>query len=314
MPPDRRLLVAAGLAGSALILASSFRAAAMTAGAVPTTAPVGAELQPHTVAAWEAYAARATAEFRERLDTAQFLWSTADADRRRQLARGEIVAQAADGDGILDVPGGLIHHWIAGAFIPGVRLETVLEHERQYEQYPRVHRAILIAELLGRHGDTDQILLRIEQRTSFVHAVLDTWWRRVHGRPGSDRAFVLSTAERIQQVEDVGTAAERRLPIADGGGYLWHARTYMKMLEQDGGTYVEFQTLGLSRGFPPLLGWIAEPIVRRVGRGSVERTLDEIRVTLLEGAAPGRSAGSGNDDPASAGFADRTAFVKPPAD
>jgi hypothetical protein len=56
------------------------------------------------------------------------------------------------------------------------------------------------------------------------------------------------------------------------------------MLEADGGTYLEFQTLGLSRGFPWLLGWLAEPIVRRIGRGSVERTLDERRANLT---APG---------------------------
>jgi hypothetical protein len=91
---------------------------------------------------------------------------------------------------------------------------------------------------------------------------------------------VIATAERIQQVEGAGTPDERRLPVGQGGGYLWHANTYMKILERDGGTYLEFKTLGLSRGFPRFLGWLAEPIVRRIGRGSVERTLDELRASF----------------------------------
>ena len=281
MRPNGRLMAAAGLAGAALLLASSFRTASPAFSRGGARGAAGAELHAHTVAAWEAYATRATAEFRERVSGAQFLWSTADPARRRELARGEIVVAAADGDGILDVPDGLIHHWIAGVYIPDVSLRTVLSEERSYEQYPRIHEPILKAELLSRQGDTDRILLRIEQRTTFVHAVLDTWWLRTHGRPAPDRAFVIAAAERIQQVEDAGTPDERRLPVGEGGGYLWHGRTYMRMLEQDGGTYVEFQTLGLSRGFPRFLGWIAEPIVRRIGRGSVERTLDEIRSNLL---------------------------------
>ena len=35
------------------------------------------------------------------------------------------------------------------------------------------------------------------------------------------------------------------------------------------------ETVGLSRGFPPLLGWLIEPIARRLGRKSIERSLEE---------------------------------------
>ena len=35
------------------------------------------------------------------------------------------------------------------------------------------------------------------------------------------------------------------------------------------------ETLGLSRGFPPLLQWFIEPVARRLGRRSVELSLQE---------------------------------------
>jgi hypothetical protein len=35
------------------------------------------------------------------------------------------------------------------------------------------------------------------------------------------------------------------------------------------------ETLGLSRSFPPFLGWFIEPIARRLGRKSIERSLEE---------------------------------------
>jgi hypothetical protein len=268
MRPDRRLTPAVGLAAAGLVLFSSFGGTA------------GAELEPRTVRAYEVYSARITAQFRERVRTPEFLWATADADRKQALGEGEIVVAAGDGDGILDVPGGLIHHWIAAVFLPGVRIGQVLDRERRYDEYPRIHKPVLESEFFGRHGQIDRVRLRLEQRTRFVHAVLDTWWQRAHEYPAPDRAYVISTAERIQQVQNAGEPDERRLPIGKGGGYLWHANTYMKMLERDGGTYLEFQTLGLSRGFPRFLGWLAEPIVRRVGRGSVERTLDELRASF----------------------------------
>jgi len=282
MRPERRLAVVPGCATMWVLLSAVGYG---TSGPSPEApAMAGAELEPRTERAYEAYSAQTLQEFRERVSEPGYLWATADPDRRRALARGEIVVAAGDQDGILEVPGGLIHHWIGAVFVPGVRIGEVAEREQQYEEYPRIHEPILEAEFLGRSGHTDRVRLRIEQRTRFVHAVIDTWWQRVHVYPAPDRAHVLATAERIQQVENAGTPDERRLPPGEGGGYLWRANTYLKILEADGGTYLEFQTLGLSRGFPWLLGWLAEPIVRRIGRGSVARTLDERRANLT---APG---------------------------
>ena len=48
------------------------------------------------------------------------------------------------------------------------------------------------------------------------------------------------------------------------------------------------ETLGLSRGFPPFLAWFIEPIARRLGRKSIERSLEEFiaAVRKADGVSP----------------------------
>jgi len=84
----------------------------------------------------------------------------------------------------------------------------------------------------------------------------------------------------VRQVEHAGEPAERRLRPGTGNGYLWRANAMSKYLERDGGVYLELNTIGLSRGFPAFLGWIIEPVARRLGRGSAGESLNQFRVAL----------------------------------
>jgi len=38
----------------------------------------------------------------------------------------------------------------------------------------------------------------------------------------------------------------------------------------------------LSRPFPTMMGWMIEPIARRIGRRSVERSVEEFRQAVLK--------------------------------
>ena len=54
-----------------------------------------------------------------------------------------------------------------------------------------------------------------------------------------------------------------------------------RRLPDDTGVLVEFENVGLSRTFPPMLAWIIEPIARRVGRSSVDDSLSKFREGVL---------------------------------
>jgi len=268
--------------------------------AVSVAAPV-ATLKPETRAAFEAYRDDTIDEFEVQAAQAPLAWAFETDDRARDLAGGEVVAGAGEADGIFEVPEGLIHHWIAAVFVPGVTLETVLSRQRVYGDYPRVYEPITSAELLEQHGNVDRVLLRLDQGSAFVHVTLDAWWRRRYVQPAPDRAYTVAVSELIQQVEDAGTPEERRLPEGEDGGYLWMGTTLFTIFERDGGIYAELQTMGLSRRFPPLLGWIAEPIARRIGRGSAERTMGELRASLVGDAAASASVFAPAPGPGGAG-------------
>ena len=250
--------------------------------ALLTAATVADELEPRTRQAYEAYVERVEKEFRSRVTGPEFLWADQDAEKRRALREGKVVVEAAAEDGILNVPDGLIHHWIGAAFMQGRTLEQVLETVQAYSDYPRMHEPVIRAGLLSEDGNTHRVFTRLEYSAPFgITAVLDTWWSKAYYYLGNDRAYIMSNADTIVQIENAGTTDERSLPEGQGSGYLWSANMYTRFLERDNGTYVEFQALGLSRNIPWLYGWIVGPFARRVGRGSVEQTLLELRQELL---------------------------------
>jgi hypothetical protein len=110
-----------------------------------------------------------------------------------------------------------------------------------------------------------------------VTSTVDLWAVIDYRYPQPGRAIAISDADCVRQVEEPGTPRERRLPVGQGSGYLWRANTYSTYAEGDGGVYIDLHSIGLSRGFPPLLGWMIEPIARRLGRGAGVSALNQLR-------------------------------------
>ena len=224
-----------------------------------------AELQRHTSQAYDAYLVQAKRAFLQRI--------------RNQAAvpRRDGVVPAAPGreDGIVDVPDGLVHHWIGTAFIRDVTLRQVVDMSRAHSTYSSIYKAIIASKLLGRQGDTFSVLMRLKEGEAGVSAVLDVRSTIQYINETSRGVYAISDAHEIREVKNPGGRDEYLLPAGRDSGYLWRANTFTYFLEMNDGVYVETETLGLSRRFPPLFGWIIEPIARRLGRRSVETSLRE---------------------------------------
>ena len=117
--------------------------------------------------------------------------------------------------------------------------------------------------------------MRIKESAAGLSAVLDVTSRVQYFQPDSGTIYSISMSEEIRELRDHGTAKERKLSPGRDNGYLWRAAAFSHMVERDGGVFVEMETIGLTRSFPTLLGWIIEPVARRLGRSSVERSLQE---------------------------------------
>lgn len=247
-----------------------------------------AELKPETVAAFDRYIRATEARIAgELLDERRFLLvddsGATTGPRLADLKSGRLVIErleTRENDASIDVPDGLIHHWLGVVFVPGKTLAEAVDLLRDYDRHAEIYRpAIAQSRLLERSGDTYRVFLRFFMKKVIAVTVnsdhtarfteLDS--RRAHSR-------VVST--RIQEVEDPGTATERELPVGNDGGYLWRINSYWRFLERDGGVYVQCESVSLTRGIPFGLAWAVGPFVTSIPRESLAFTLETTRDAL----------------------------------
>jgi hypothetical protein len=197
------------------------------------------------------------------------------------LRGGAIVGRPGTGNGILEVRDGLIHHWRGAAFLSGVTVDMALQLSQSYAQYPKLYAAVVSSQLLNQEGDTFRVRLRIKERAGVVTSVVDITSTVTYVRIDACSGYSVSRATEIREIVAAGESGERALPVGTGHGYLWRASAFSSYRQQNGGLYLSLETLGLSRGFPAMLGWVIEPIARRLGRKSVEGSLAEFRQALM---------------------------------
>jgi hypothetical protein len=243
---------------------------AFLAGAVSSTVSDTVNGQPtaNALAAWDAYVRKTEAEIDSR-QTPTDLTPPA----RAALEKGEVVVDEGH-DHSVDVPDGLIHHWRGRVFLPAVALDRLLTIVRD----PAAHQQedVLEAKLLGRTGETDRVFLKIK-RSALVTAAYNT--EHVVTYRTRDATLVTSRSEatRIAEIEDLGTPREREKPPGDDRGFLWRMNAYWRYEAVPGGVIVTLDSVTLSRGMPWGLSPIASPIVNRVARESLVRTLRSLR-------------------------------------
>jgi hypothetical protein len=233
--------------------------------------PAAAELEPRTSAAYDAYVEQARRAFVAR--TRNPMETPSD---------GVLSAVPAREDGIIGVPGGLIHHWAGTAFARGVTFRTALDVSTSFSAYSAIYRSVLVARLEAREGDVYRVVTRLQESEMGIQAILDVRWRVEYRHPSDRIALALSNADEIREVKNAGRPGEYLLTAGRDSGYLWRASTFTYFREERDGLYIETETVGLSRPFPPLLGWFIEPIARRIGRRSVETTLQEFLSALRQ--------------------------------
>jgi hypothetical protein len=167
----------------------------------------------------------------------------------------------------------MIHQWRGCVFVRHTTLDALLDSLAHV--LPRQD-DVVASRFLVQEPNHVRVYLRVVQR-AFVSLTLDTEHDMVFTRLSSDVATGRSEMTRVTEVERAGTAAERALAASEDSGYLWRLRSYFRYSAMAGGVMVEMESLTLSRGIPLLLRPVARPIVDRLARESVVRTLDGLR-------------------------------------
>jgi putative flippase GtrA len=217
------------------------------------TPAAAADLRKETLDAWNQYVK--VAEARIQSDAQRPAFS------RAQSPEGEVIA----------VPSGLIHRWRGAVFIPGVTLDAFLR-ALTYPGTPPPQEDVLESRVLSRSNDTLRVYLKLVRRT-----IITVTYHTEHEMTFSRRTPILATsrsvATKIAELEDVGTRTEHERTPGDDRGFLWRLNSYWRYVQADGGVWVELESLTLSRDLPGPIRPIAGPIINRVARESVNRTL-----------------------------------------
>lgn len=258
----------------------------------------GAELRAKTVEGFDRYAKLTEAQIAS--DEPQgraFLWVERLPDKRSaqaesQLIQGEVVIerlQTLDGGKLISCPGGMIHNWIGTVFIPGAALQQVLSFVQDYDHQAEYFRPDVVKSRILRHEDGNYLICLRFYKKKVVTSVVDTDHEVHYAMIDAAHARSWSRTTRVQQVDNAGKPDERLRPEGHDDGFLWKMNTYWRFEQKDGGTYVECQSVSLTRDIPTGLGWLIGPYVQSVPRESLTFTLANVRSGVLRSnRKPGR--------------------------
>ena len=245
------------------------------------------DLEPKTVEAFNHYVQVTEARIdRQMSRQGAFLYigGLPEPQRSQTLAsvrRGEIYMErleTRDGSGrVIEAPDGLIHHWIGAVFIPGASLRQVLDLVQDYNHHQDIYKPEVVrSKLINRQGNKFQMFYRLVKR-KVITITLDTNHDVEYLPVDATHCRSRSVSTRIAEVADAGLPNEHEKPIGHDGGFLWRMNSYWRFEEQDGGVYVEAESISLTRDIPMGLGWMLRPFVTSIPRESLLMTLGSTR-------------------------------------
>jgi hypothetical protein len=278
----------------------SFGVAVLMAALLAPVPVHAANLKTETVNAWDQYVQAVSVGLQDRARSGgSFLWADEEPERIARVRRGEIVVAPAPGPSPRKVSGGLIHHWIAAAFVPNVRLDDVLDVTEDYDRYREFYGPSVVAsKTVARIEANDYFSMQLMNKAFFLKTMLDADYHAINVRLDDRRFYSVLRSTRVQEIDGYGRPDQHPLPEGQGGGYVWKLFSIGRLAERDGGVYIELEAVALSRDIPAALRLVVDPIVRTVSRNALFISLKQ-----TEEAVCGRSGDATNSAsiPASAG-------------
>ncbi len=248
-----------------------------------------ADLQPATLAAFTRYVQLTEARIAaDEADPARFLWiDTLTGDHRRDalatLGRGEVAIerlQTLDHGRKITIDDGLIHHWVGTVFVPGATVDEAVALMQDYDHHADIFTpAITASRTISRDGNHFRVFLRFYMK-KVLAATVNTENDVDFLRPSADRAYSAIRSTRVAEVDDPGTPEEHEREPGHDSGFVWRLNTYWRFLQRDGGTYIQCESVSLSRDVPFGLGWIIKPFITGVPRDALTFMLERTRKTL----------------------------------
>jgi hypothetical protein len=254
-----------------------------------TVAARATELKSETVAAFNLYVHTTETRIARDLQDGHFLliddlpaWDRHEA--YAQLQQGGIYIRhfrAEEEDKPIDIPHGLIHHWLGIVFIPEVTLAQTLAELQDYADQPGKYAPIVRQAKILEHNGNEFKIYRQYYHKHLVTVVINAEFDDVYGALSASRATIRSYSTRIAEVADFNQAAEHELPVGNDHGYVWRYYNYCHIEEKDSGVYVQVESVALSRTVPAAFEWLVNPLIQSIPRDVFIDLLSQTRKAVL---------------------------------
>jgi hypothetical protein len=259
-----------------------------------------AQLRQVTIQAFDHYVSltedRMASEIR---DLHGFLWVDRLPPQRRQslleqLRQGQVITQSLEtleNGQPIPIPQGMIHHWVAMVFVPGVHLAETLAQQQDFDRGAQVYGPdIQRCKLLEANGNDFRVYYRLHRKvivSATFNANFDIQFFPIDGTRGYNRSY----STRIAEVVDAGAPDENEKPVGNDLGYLWRLNTYTRYEERDGGVYIQTEFVALSRSVPAIFAWLVNPYIKSIPQEYLIRILGATRMDLMDGRPGAARAG-----------------------
>jgi hypothetical protein len=164
---------------------------------------------------------------------------------------------------MIDVPGGTIFHSSGSRLIRRTTVDRVVT-ALMYPGTPPPQADILESRVLSRTGSTLRVYLKLA-RTAIVTVTYDT----EHDISFTRHSPAMATSRSVST----------RVTESDGGdrGFLWRLNSYWRYTQVGADVRIDMESLSLSRAVPRVARPVARPIIDRIARDSLGRTLDSVQ-------------------------------------
>lgn len=201
----------------------------------------------------------------------------------------------AAGDASVQIPDGLINHWLGAVFVPGGKVADVRAVLQEYDNYSRIYAPdVTASKLVQRSGEDFQFFLRLHRdvhiKMLFGYGFPVEFNASYNARYSSSGEMVLirSISTRIAQVRDPKRSHADEYPADDGDGYLWRLYSYWRIYPGKNGVYAESEAISLSRSVPGMVAKMVTYFTSDFPRESLESTL--IKTKTAAARVPGRAS------------------------
>jgi hypothetical protein len=255
-----------------------------------------AELKHETVQAWDQYLQWANAKVqRELSNPGIFLIQNAlppsdKASVQQSISAGEIVVHRMTGivpaGASFDVPSGEIHHWWGTMLLRNTSLSHLLQFLQDYDHHAGKFSDVERSRLISKNGDRYKIFFRLSRSKAFVTAYYNTEQDCQYTYYGATRASSQSTATKIVEVENPGTASERERTPGNDRGFLWRLVSWWRFEQRGRDVIVELESASLSRNIPSVIKLM--PGISSYIRSTPRETLESVLINIRD--AMGKAA------------------------